>query len=121
MCRARRSWRRRAEWRGRQGDAQATVRRAPACPFCLTIALLWETKGGWRWAHSSSLREDTDPEQNFAKDRESEHRVGGREGKRWPRRTPRRQRQCGRWHPSAAAAAVPVMRPPTRGVSTILP
>jgi hypothetical protein len=50
MCRARRSWRRRAEWRGRQGDAQATVRRAPACPFCLTIALtialLWETKGG---------------------------------------------------------------------------
>ena len=59
------------------------------CPFCLTIALLWETKGGWRWAHRSSLREDTDPEQNAAKDRESEHRVGGREGKRCREGPPR--------------------------------
>src|SRR2546426_348467 len=33
-------------------------------------------------AHRSSLREDTDPEQNVAKDREPEHPAGGREGKR---------------------------------------
>jgi Pyridoxamine 5'-phosphate oxidase len=82
---------------GRRGDRclQALLDGPPNPGGVSSLSLLFNHRGspwgrravGGR-AHRSSLREDTDPEQNDAKDRESKHRVGGREGKRWPRGTP---------------------------------
>ena len=61
-----------------------TELRPGACPFRLTIPAAPERDDGrlavGRTAPHPS--EDTDPEQNVAKDRESEHRAGGREGRR---------------------------------------